>query len=1209
MKICTRLSLLLACILWLSACIDTSINVAVTAQPDVTTDGRPVEDTGQPDSAADVLTPDLVPDAFLPDVDTDAFTPDTETDTFIPDVHDAEDLTQPEVTEDTSTCPDGLVVGWDQACAGFGVCAAGAPLVCLDGKPECGFELLVGFEQGAEVTCDGLDNDCDGQTDEGIVDLDASDCLKQGVCADGTVATCVSNAWECDYDGVAAFEPLETLCDGKDNDCDGQTDTDVSDPWQSTCKLEGVCASGDHVACASAFEWSCDYDSLPGWEPEETLCDGADNDCDGQVDESVCAVCKPGTLDCDGTWAVECNDEGTAFVQVLDCAKDDPARTCLGAGTCVPGGEFAVNDVTDGHQFDSSAAILADGRILVLWSSENADQQDYGISAKILNSDGSTAKDEFVLNTYKAQTQRHPMAAALDDGGFLATWETAESIAGKAVKVQWQRYDTDGAPVGDYMETLQPSRNPWVAPASGNQVLLALQQPSDPDLDRWQVYAAVLNQDGSLAVNLFPVVGFPETNHVGSNQVQELDPPRFIVAWDSFLGPADGADLGAFHRIFSKDGTPLSEPLMSTDATAEHQACQQLAVSAPDRFHLAVQSSSGNVFLNLGHENFKLTHKRFSLTQDDPWTEQSSAEQLLAAGGNFLDYPPDCATAYATTGTVKPDYIFCKKATAPLKEGAVAYAFNHRTVGFGDQCTLQPDETVGYVGLFDEVVSLGSLSDQCCYSRGINLTSLGDGRVLAVWTCCNTDIHARFIEVTCPPEMRACRDVKDALQCADNGGGFETVESCSPGAVCLGAGVCVLEQDQAVSADTDHDKVGPVVTALPDGNTVIAWQDAGLDGNGIGIAFSLLSPDGAFVVQDKIPYETPDKSQTVPSVAPVGSDHFVVSWVASASGLATATARVFNAVDGSVATPEFPFESSETDQESVFVTAAPGVGFAALWTGSLPSGNQAVRAALFDQQGQAQTAVKTVADEIPVPYLEPVLTRLSGGAFVAAWTLAGQVSYQMLSAGLSPSGAALQANTTANANLSRPSLAPTADGFVLAWHSDGQPTGDATETVFRLFDGEGAPRSPEIVPNSTIPGAQQLPAVASLPDGRVVVVWQSQDQDLPGGEAIVMRWFDATGAALHNETVVNTHQPGKQFAPALSPFPDGRLAVTWVSQDVAVADGTKLIKTRIVDTPCHPFDIICGWGKTLQCNMAGTGFAPLGTCLAGKGCFAGACLP
>ena len=76
----------------------------------------------------------------------------------------------------------------------------------------------------APETCDGRDEDCDGATDEDLPDRACP--LDQGVCA-GALQRCdPETGWTaCDYGPDYTLGPDET-CDGLDNDCDAETDED-----------------------------------------------------------------------------------------------------------------------------------------------------------------------------------------------------------------------------------------------------------------------------------------------------------------------------------------------------------------------------------------------------------------------------------------------------------------------------------------------------------------------------------------------------------------------------------------------------------------------------------------------------------------------------------------------------------------------------------------------------------------------------------------------------------------------------------------------------------------------------------------------------------------------------------------------------------------------------------------------------------------------
>jgi len=144
----------------------------------------------------------------------------------------------------------------------------------------------------AEV-CDGIDNDCDGQVDEGIASTPTS--CGVGMCASTGTLSCVGGQM---VDSCTAGTPQTegpfgsaTCGDSLDNDCDGTTDaadTGCSEP-RSVCidnDGDGYGANGD-PSCPNGTAIDCN-DNRASINPGVVeVCDGKDNNCDGQIDEGV----------------------------------------------------------------------------------------------------------------------------------------------------------------------------------------------------------------------------------------------------------------------------------------------------------------------------------------------------------------------------------------------------------------------------------------------------------------------------------------------------------------------------------------------------------------------------------------------------------------------------------------------------------------------------------------------------------------------------------------------------------------------------------------------------------------------------------------------------------------------------------------------------------------------------------------------------------
>ncbi len=285
-------------------------------------------------------------------------------------------------TDNTLPCDDGLVCTVDTCTDGS--CVGVPDDSLCDDFDDCTLDTCVAGvcdhspPAPTDPTCDGLDDDCDGSFDEDYVSS-PSEC-GVGACAGNTgVLTCVAGAVEDSCDPFAGAAVSDTLCDGVDEDCDGLTDEDVMST-ATTCGV-GACASEGLSGCVDGVPTdSC----VPGTPAvDDATCDGVDNDCDGLTDEDVmstattCGVgacaseglsgcvdgvptdsCVPGTpavddATCDG---VDDDCDGLTDEDVMSTATTCGVGACSSEGlsgcvdgvptdSCVPGTP-AVDDAT-----------------------------------------------------------------------------------------------------------------------------------------------------------------------------------------------------------------------------------------------------------------------------------------------------------------------------------------------------------------------------------------------------------------------------------------------------------------------------------------------------------------------------------------------------------------------------------------------------------------------------------------------------------------------------------------------------------------------------------------------------------------------------------------------------------------------------------------------------------------------------------------------
>ena len=244
--------------------------------------------------------------------------------------------------------------GLGEACSrGEGECYSTGVTVC---DPSGGYKCNAPEINPGPELCDGLDNNCDGQVDE-VFPLGLSCIVGVGECvATGTwICTADHTGTECD---AVALDGTEEQCDGLDNDCDGETDEMLSEPCSTACG-DGykICINGTYGACSAR-------------QPTPEVCDGLDNDCDGSTDEDFSNLgneCQAGTGLCLSLGYYVCTLDGSGTE--CNAVAGNPQLEDINSNrTCEDGVDNDCDGSIDGNDSDCDSGGCRNVSMQDLWS-------------------------------------------------------------------------------------------------------------------------------------------------------------------------------------------------------------------------------------------------------------------------------------------------------------------------------------------------------------------------------------------------------------------------------------------------------------------------------------------------------------------------------------------------------------------------------------------------------------------------------------------------------------------------------------------------------------------------------------------------------------------------------------------------------------------------------------------------------------------------
>ncbi|MCB9797673.1 MAG: hypothetical protein H6741_33705 [Alphaproteobacteria bacterium] len=419
---------------------------------------------------------------------------------------------------------------------------SGEPVVDADGdgipvEEDCD-DNDEGAYPGAEELCDGVDNDCDGEIDNGASDMSTyyGDADGDGYGdADAAVQACeapegaVENADDCDDADGAVNPDADELCDGVDNNCDGVIDEDSAldaGTWYADLDGDGYGdAESTQVSCEPGPDYisddtdcdDTDASVYPG--APEVWYDDVDSDCDGAPDPDVCEDVPEGIeIPSDPTCTYTPDDPSTWSIGV-EWNTDPSEGWSWSAGSSYTRVMMTpmVGQLTD----DNGDGLIDEGDVPdIAFNTFSGGAYSSGGYLRVISGDGSG--EHFSLNTVTWNNTTYNIAGsggiALGDiegdgspdiltttsNAYLVALEYDGTVKWVASQQLGNRYTYPSLADMDADGTAEIIAGEYVFDIDGNVLMTA---PAD-GLDH--AFAADLDNDGMM-------------EHIGGNAVTALD--------------------------------------------------------------------------------------------------------------------------------------------------------------------------------------------------------------------------------------------------------------------------------------------------------------------------------------------------------------------------------------------------------------------------------------------------------------------------------------------------------------------------------------------------------------------------------------------------------------------------------------------------------------------------------------------------------------
>jgi hypothetical protein len=529
---------------------------------------------------------------------------------------------------------------------------------------------------------------------------------------------------------------------------------------------------------------------------------------------------------------------------------------------------FKVNTFSSHQQSNPTITTLNDGGFVITWQSEKQDGYGYGIYAQRYDNSGTTVGSEFQVNTYAITNQSSPSSVALDDGGFVITWQS-ENQDGSGYGVYGQRYDAQSNSI-ELITSFAPTEiqlNAFNITENVSGAVVGTLSVIDPDVDSYSIH----NSTQPLSENIIPsakaiVGGEFQVNTYTSGAQQDpsitaLNDGGFVATWSSDSQDGDGS--GIYGQRYDSVGAK---------AGGEFQV---------NTYTNSTQNGPSITALNDG--GFVATWKS--------WDQDGSGDGIY---GQRYDSAGAKAGAEFQVNTYTSGNQSFQSITGLNDGGFVVTWDSDGQDGDLDGVFGQRYDSAGAKAGAEFQVNTYTNSAQF----GSSITALNDGGFVATWWSFGQDgdhygVYGQRYD-SAGAKAGAEFQVNTYTNSAQNGpsitglndGGFVATWK-SDGQDGSGNGIYGQRYDSAgatvgaeflVNTTTYSDQMYPSITALNDGGFVATWWSFGQDGDHYGVYGQRYDSAGAKAgAEFQVNTYTSD-SQYFPSITALNDGGFVVTW-------------------------------------------------------------------------------------------------------------------------------------------------------------------------------------------------------------------------------------------------------------------------------------------------------------------------------------------